>query len=293
MVDINSIQSITTDMVAAERERFGKKLGINDLPFSCDGRVPSEDVINKAIDLACKDLMVRTLRRRPDVNECEKLCSSKFATFSAKLKSYFTGAPMKDYNEFDNWHNTVCNDDVLPIMESIYKNVAYGKAQKLVNMTFKYLYCFESADDDRYADYFKYCHMPLDSYTMEWIKRIVASTAKKRNDKLVADNIPSWSNLSYGKHTYDDHGKYSYLFFVEKVRSLFSDGNNKPAVTPFQAEFVIWPQIQLKQAAEAFLIQMKSQDEDENTPNDIRKDIRECSLSQNIEAIREAIRKNL
>ena len=115
----------------------------------------------------------------------------------------------------------------------------YGKAQKIVNMMFKHLYCLNGAD--AYKDYFKYCHMVLDNFTLEWFKREVG---EKR--------IVSWSNLIY-KEPFADHN--DYMFYQEKIRKYFmpttSSKHTYIGLTPFQAEFYIWPEIQLHLATEA------------------------------------------
>ena len=66
----------------------------------------------------------------------------------------------------------------------------------MINMTFKYIYCLEGAKERE--DYFRFCHMPLDSITLEWFYRL-----KEKGVKITIDNkeekicrkYPSWSNL--------------------------------------------------------------------------------------------------
>lgn len=281
MIDINDIKSITPAMVRREREHFGETLKINKLPFSSDGCAPSMEAIKKAINLACRDLMVRTLRRRPQVTKA--LGEAMISSLQPHLKDYFgkNSVHVTSQKNFNEWHHSVC-EAAWKVLKDIYENAAYGKAQKIVNMTFKYLYCLDGADEDQYNNYFKYCHMPLDSYTLEWIKRVY----KDENGKpLRAGKIPSWSNLEYSEELNDETSEfYSYNSFVSKIDAMFHDSNSAPAVTPFQAEFVIWPQIQFKLAAEAFLIELRSQGE-ELSPAE-KSGIRKTRLSDNIKEIR-------
>ena len=170
--------------------------------------------------------------------------------FLDRFVDYFN-ATSRDQTAFDNWHNETCMMflNVLDGAEDfvkytkVYNGLAYGKAQKIVNMMFKHLYCLNGAD--AYEDYFKYCHMVLDNFTLEWFKREVG---EKR--------IVSWSNLIY-KEPFADHN--DYMFYQEKIRKYFmpttSSKHTYIGLTPFQAEFYIWPEIQWLLAAEGLLNQ--------------------------------------
>ena len=167
--------------------------------------------------------------------------------FLDRFKTFFT-TPCKD---FDDWHNKSCEmflnvlngDGEYKDCLKVYENLRYGKAQKIVNMMFKHLYCFENAN--AYADHFKHCHMVLDNFTLEWFKRTL-------NEK----RIDSWSNLVYKKGSVDCN---DYMFYQEKIRAYFSadntDEHTYKGLTPFQAEFYIWPETQWLLAAEALLSQ--------------------------------------
>ena len=54
-------------------------------------------------------------------------------------------------------------------------------------MSFKYLYCFEECDKNN----LRFCHLPLDKYTIKWYKKIGDKTNK---NQLKAINY-SWSNI--------------------------------------------------------------------------------------------------
>lgn len=63
----------------------------------------------------------------------------------------------------------------------------FGFAQKFINMTFKYLYCF----DDCKKENLQFCHLPLDKYTIDWYKQYGVKDKINRFKKL---NF-SWSNI--------------------------------------------------------------------------------------------------
>lgn len=168
------------------------------------------------------------------------------------LSSYFEKEAPSDEDTFDNTHQTLC-ENVIKLFEKINYDIEYGKAQKIVNMSFKYLYCFDDAPEE----YFKYCHLPLDSFTLEWIYRNVLSDHKKYQKGKIA----FWSKLQKGKTEQDEYhgadGKhyYSYDFYVKKVRKYLADTSKEfkyNGWTPLQLEFKSWPEIQMDLAAEAF-----------------------------------------
>lgn len=79
-------------------------------------------------------------------------------------------SPYKNADDFDNAHKLACTKFLKLLAEKTEQesekihNLYYGKAQKFINMTFKYLLA-----SDRYDEkVFSWCHMPLDVYTMHW-----------------------------------------------------------------------------------------------------------------------------
>lgn len=170
--------------------------------------------------------------------------------FLERFVDYFTEA-CRDQTQFDDWHNETC-ELFLKILDGtgefqrytkVYTGLAYGKAQKIVNMMFKHLYCLNGAD--AWENYFEHCHLVLDNFTLEWFKR-----------NLKQKRIESWSNLVYRKTSVDHN---DYLFYQEKIREHFlpkdSQTHTYAGLTPFQAEFYIWPEIQWRMAAEGLLNQ--------------------------------------
>lgn len=86
---------------------------------------------------------------------------------------YFKNKPQN----FDKWHEKVCDKLVEFYGKTGYLRekkgekgtigFTYGNAQKIVNMTFKYLFCIMTDNNmgiENYLEYFKDCHLTLDSY---------------------------------------------------------------------------------------------------------------------------------
>ena len=169
-----------------------------------------------------------------------------------KLHSYFALSTAPDCNKFDELHKEMC-ELWHKRFEDIENLGTYGKAQKIVNMAFKYLYCCEDANAKE--EYFKYCHVALDSYTLEWFFR----EAGNETDKIVKKYISSWSSIKeYGdgeENFYQDiDGKvyYTYMYYQNKFRDLSS----AQFLTPFKAEFVMWQYYKNKLIAEDFLLSL-------------------------------------
>ena len=307
-----------------------------------------EDGKKAAIERAVFDLMARTLT--PTGAE-GKFSTAVVEPLQQKLDEWFQ-LPEKEVNEesFDAWHNKTC-EVVLKVLNIYYTNdkegkvpVQYGKAQKIVNMTMKTLYCLPGSE--MYEKHFDYCHIALDSFTLEWFKRNVITwceacynewiksvqkaafdsalgkrwlqdRGKKHEDtvmkerileclpqeteelaqylckqkldavklsdegqltlipepyfdqireeelrkvaagkyfpaKLASSRILSWSVISkqgsfyFG---YDEYIRWTRIYFA--TNHTYTDKEKQKALTPFQAEFYIWSEIQLEMAAEA------------------------------------------
>lgn len=79
------------------------------------------------------------------------------------LRQYFIGKPKTKADAFDNWFRSACFEIGAPAKLTV------GQEQKILNMTFKYLYCCKDIRN-KYEKHFTCCHMPLDSYTLNWYK---------------------------------------------------------------------------------------------------------------------------
>ena len=144
------------------------------------------------------------------------------------------------YFNSDNDNFDVCFKECIDLSEKILNNNRYGIAQKFTNMSFKYLYCYVDAID--FENKFKDCHMPLDKYTINWIKSL---KNKNINGKLgLISN--AWANID--KTLYEEiqalitntlNSNYTYTISFNKQAS------ETTCVLPknkLYAEFIIWHQ---------------------------------------------------
>lgn len=112
----------------------------------------------------------------------------------------------------------------LPDAKIAEDEITYGLAQKIVNMTFKYLYLFD--DKEKYESIFKQCHMPLDSYILDYLRSGV--DAEWKVDAIKSDD--KWSKLEE-----EDYTRISESI-LKKCKEQSDDLRY-----PLFAEFYIWP----------------------------------------------------
>ncbi len=185
--------------------------------------------------------------------------------------------------DFDTWHHEAC-ELVLKAIQKRYPTAKYGKAQKVINMTFKTMYSLVAAYPPSFEvePFFEPCHMPLDSFTLEWLhgrkysnsgrkevlqpnpartKAIKGSATLVQDTGYYASSKTEWSNIHWnGSSHYIGSGKdakYTYTFYVEEIRNLFDNCDSRygqveeqyKKYTPLQAEFFIWEKMQYIRAA--------------------------------------------
>lgn len=269
-----------------------------------------KDGIGIAIKRALRDFTDRTERLKteykgPPFGVDEKynaLCESSVPgkkSFVERFMDYFFPVPKSDNQymdetSFDQWHKEMC-EEFLAVIEPKYQDgLKYGKAQKIVNMTFKNAYCLQhnGIKEDKFEKYFEHCHMPLDSIILEWVKRTQAwlcskdaennDCKKKKAETLCSTRIPSWSKMNYeecpGFLTSDGKPYYGYKDIQNAIFEYFNKYVEKniatkhlKGCTPLQAEFFVWKYMQLELAAEGVYNQFLSFEDLDNTERKTKK----------------------
>ncbi len=218
--------------------------------------------IQTAVELAYND----TKRTFKGINSTAK--DKAIKDIIDKFETYFTTDPFIDANAFDEKHNELCKTWQQHFQGDLAK---YGKAQKIVNMTFKYLYCCEEKDER----FFQFCHMPLDSFILEWFYR----ECKEQKIKIVKNKMSAWSSIDYSKEK-TENKKYTYNFYLERIRNLIYNIEEFKNLSPLQAEFKIWQEIRLHLATEAFLFEISYPLNQEKKSN-----IRKMSIKEKMKEI--------
>lgn len=203
-----------------------------------------EDVL-LAVRKAYADMSVRTIKGFGDVKEEKKEELRK--NFANKFIDAFCKAEVPLTQEaFDERHKEVCDDfleklKALCVGPNFKEPPCYGKAQKIVNMTFKYLYLFEK--NEPIQPLFAFCHMPLDSNIFEYLKKKFKSHGL--DVKLFET---AWSKLNAGQYRKIQTAIRKYC---QEYSSDYADAADECAKLPFYAEFPIWEEMRrIKQAKE-------------------------------------------
>lgn len=137
------------------------------------------------------DAMWRTLRRESEnaiIDNNKKLKVIKWV--QEEIEKYFN-SDINSQTDFDKWHQSICKKLTSRINKEVltgYKQIHMGKAQKIINMSFKYLSSLDGAD--KYEKYFEYCHIPLDDNILNWYYSNIAKDVLKSKRE-------NWSNLEY------------------------------------------------------------------------------------------------
>ena len=192
---------------------FKNRMGITKDTISVKNH---EDILEYAVNKAYIDMQPRTIKGH-EIIKTAKLRND----LADRFFKYFNDPAPSTESDFDKIHSDFC-DFFLTELNKIFASTpqAFGKAQKVINMAFKYLYCFDDATS--YLPHFTYCHMPIDSYTLNWC--FDNGLYDKKSD------IPNWSTLN----------KRDYYDLCDRIR------NKLPHKSPLIEEFVIWPEEKAK-----------------------------------------------
>lgn len=198
--------------------------------------------IDYAINKAYYDMQLRTIKgHNNDIKD------KSITALKDKIKSFFVNKNTYNQTSFDAWHKDACDNFLSTFNNEAEKysveEQKYGKAQKIVNMSLKYLYCIFKCNTDKEFDdkqtkfgmqvspsvvdsYFEYCHMPLDSYTLNWYY----SLKKYKTQKKL-----TWSSLS----------KDNYNLVQNNIRDYLSGQDHLPK-NVLKTEFIVWQQEKTK-----------------------------------------------
>lgn len=186
---------------------------------------------------AYTDMQPRTIhglgdfRKTPENND--KL-DDLFNKIAKALKTFVIDDPVKCQCEFDDWHKEICNNFVNEFNE-ITKDfsvdtIEFGKGQKLINCSLKYIYCLKGADE--YKEKFEHCHMILDRYTY-------SEGFYKKEVINAKGTLTSWSMLGDDEYYRIQQNIRNYL----KGTTEYVDSNGIQ-LTPFQTEFFVFDKYQ-------------------------------------------------
>jgi len=119
----------------------------------------------------------------------KELCVMVQNKFNRLAKSISNGIRDKNLNEY--------------FQRDAIDKIKFGKAQKIVNMTFKYLSLFDNAGE--HSRVFDFCHVAIDSYIIASINKdykdykenVEKDSNSKQDDRLKTLFDTAWSNYTY------------------------------------------------------------------------------------------------
>ena len=106
--------------------------------------------------------------------------------------------------------------------------ITYGKAQKIVNMTFKYLSLFDDAN--QFSNVFQYCHVAIDRYIIEEVNKQCKNFKIPLNAQQEDALNKAWSNYDYN----------DYSNMLTLMRTIISSPNYAGGKVLFFEEFDWW-----------------------------------------------------
>ena len=148
-----------------------------------------------------------------------------------------------DYNGcFLSTVNTICeiinNNKPADAIDSF----SFGNAQKLINMTAKYVYtlCYMKPE---MRDRFRFCHCPMDSIMLDRVWRKYEEefgTEKRKNDLEKSDDFhKGWGaeglNDEYGQPKLNAF-PHRYELYQNAVKNLIGDGD----LYPIEYDYLVW-----------------------------------------------------
>ena len=128
--------------------------------------------------------LCRTIKFAPSSNEEERVKAR--TDVDGLIESEFkavSNAHMTSQEEYDEWHEKICEKIVARYEKVCGDQFCIGQAQKWVNMTVKYLYLIDSECVKLFADF---AHMPLDNYVF---------AAARDHLGLFSDGLIPWSKI--------------------------------------------------------------------------------------------------
>lgn len=137
-----------------------------------------------------------------------------------------TAFDFNSQDDFDKWNKKICIELKERHGESFGR---IGRSQKVINMAFKYLSCV----DDTYDKVLCYCHMTLDSYTLNWYKTIDKSWNLEWSN---IDDYEQYATIQRNICNYLNNGSHKYSVKLGMINTKEIELPN----CPFEAEYIIW-----------------------------------------------------
>ncbi len=199
---------------------------------------PDRPVFRRASERGGPAKMGRAAYKMIEIAPCRESVEDLIDELGSHIWKYFNLEPNKANNQtnFDELHEQLCDlflGGINPLRSGVgYAPMSYGQAQKLINLTFKYLTCY--GDYPEFSDLFHYSHMTLDSIVIAKLRDTKTMTAILGAQQPI-DGIHA-SNLTWTSFTKND-----YKTFVNESRRVFG-GYLGTQWSFMHLEYCLWAQ---------------------------------------------------
>lgn len=181
--------------------------------FLIDGKLNKTEkskIVDKSVQYAYGDVK-RTIRGISNYRDREEIKMAANRLLTNALQFFMKS----EINYYDEWH---CELTFQLIKVFSFNTFTVGQAQKWINMSFKYLYCFSyihdlSISENRFSE----CHIPIDNYVMY-------NAEKQYGIKKLP--VP-WSKLN-------DYG--TYVEYQNEIRKIA----DRKQFMPIDLDFELW-----------------------------------------------------
>lgn len=181
--------------------------------------VIDKDIVDWAVRMAYGDAK----RTMEGISKYASQRKTALADIAGGITDYFLNKEAADsQEEFDQMHEALCS-----IWTKAFEGIfigTYGRAQKIVNMSFKYLYCVDYHKKN-YYDWFRFAHITLDSYILDWMHQNKYVCSEIKFSKIL-----KWSNLE----------QKMYNILEAKAARGIANTHAFDNYTALEAEFLIW-----------------------------------------------------
>ena len=164
------------------------------------------------------------------------------AQIGERIYQYFNIEPnvLNNQANFDVFHESLCDSflqDINEIRARVdYAPMSYGQAQKLINLSFKYISCFSDYLD--FADFFTHCHIVIDNVVL---KNLASPMLSKMFSKTITEKIQGLSGGRFNEHGWTDFSKEDYIALMDEYRRVISP--HLENLTYIELEYNMWPTI--------------------------------------------------
>lgn len=198
--------------------------------------VPDKGDLKEAVDWAVEKAYGDAKRTMTGIGKFEDEKKKALEDMEGAFKDYFNNEKIIEKPDaFDQVHGELCKRWTSKFEREDANLATYGKAQKIVNMTFKYMYCWyykyfhENMKKWEKIKYkFRFCHMTMDSYTLNWI---YDRTCKEKRKNISFTKSVKWSSLE----SVED-----YLGIEKLAEEAIKNEKDFKGMSAIEAEFLIW-----------------------------------------------------